>query len=637
MSNIMIDFLPINREDMLKRGWEQVDFVYVSGDSYVDHPSFGMAIITRLLESQGFKIGVLAQPNTNNLKEFESFSKPKYGFLVSSGNVDSMVNHYSVAKIRRDTDFFTAGGEMGKRPDYAVKEYCKAIRAVYPDTNIIIGGVEASLRRFAHYDYWSDSVFPSILIETKADLLSYGMGENSITEICERLKKGETLRNIKDVRGTCYIEEDVNLILKDSMVCSSYNKVKENKLSYAKASKIQLINQDYAYGKTVVQKHGDVLVVQNPPSKPLSEAEMDEVYNREYTRTYHPCYKDKGGVPSIEEVKFSIIQNRGCFGSCNFCAITLHQGKYVTSRSKDSILKEAVKITKQEDFKGNIHDVGGPTANFRKPSCDGQLERGICPIKKCLAPKKCKHLKIDHSEYLDILRSLRKVDGVKNVFVRSGIRFDYVLYGKDDKFLKEVVKNHTSGQLKVAPEHICDNVLGYMGKPGNNLYQNFSDKFYEYTKSMGKKQYLVPYLMSSHPGSTMKDAIELSIFLNKNKIKPEQVQDFYPTPGTVSTTMYYTGLDPMTLDEVYVPKTREEKKTQRAFLQYYKESNSKIIRDALIKNNRKDLIGFESSCLVKPQKDNKSIKKDIVVNYSGVELWQNQKGVKRRSNPKGRK
>jgi len=630
----MLEFLPIDKNDMIKRGWDKPDFIYVCGDSYVDHPSFGMAIITRLLEEMGFKVCILAQPDWTEKDEFTQFGEPKYGFIVSSGNVDSMVNHYSVAKIRRKTDFYTCGGLMNKRPDYAVTTYCKKIREIYPNINIIIGGVEASLRRFSHYDYWSNSVMPSILLDSGADIISYGMGENTIYDLCSRIRNGEKINAIKDIRGTCYLEKDVSNLGENIVMLPSFEEVSTNKELYAKSTSLELKNQDYAKGKVLVQKHADVFLVQTPPPKPLSQEDMDTVYDREYKRTYHPMYEKFGGVPSIEEVKFSIIQNRGCFGACNFCAITLHQGKYVTARSKDSILKEAGVMSKQDDFKGNIHDVGGPTANFRRPSCDNQLIKGICSVKKCLAPKKCKHLKVDHSEYLDILRSLRRVDGVKKVFIRSGIRFDYLLYGEDYDFLKEVVMHHTSGQLKVAPEHICDNVLYHMGKPGDGLYEQFSEKFYQYTKSMNKKQYLIPYLMSSHPGSTMKDAINLAIFLKKNNIRPQQVQDFYPTPGTESTCMYHTGLEPHKLEAVYVPKYKEEKKKQRALLQYYKDCNRDIIEQILIDEKMEYLIGSNPECLIKkgrnkPKKDN-----EIVINFNGdFKCQKNEKRQKQKQKP----
>lgn len=638
----MVEFLPVNNKEMKKIGWDKADFVYVTGDSYVDHPSFGTAIITRLLEEMGFKICVLPQPDFKDEAPFKEFCEPKYGFIVSSGNVDSMVNHYSVAKIRRKTDFYTYGGLMGKRPDYAVTTYCKLIRKAYPNSNIIIGGVEASLRRFSHYDYWSDSVMQSILLDSGADILSYGMGENTIYELTNRLRNGEKLSSIKDIRGICYLEKNEELLPQNAVIIPSFKEVSSDKLTYAKASDLILKNQDYAKGKTLIQKHKDIFMVQTPPPRPLGTEEMDKVYDRKYARTYHPMYEKFGGVPSITEVKFSIIQNRGCFGSCNFCAITLHQGKYVTARSKKSILKEATNMTTLSGFKGNIHDVGGPTANFRRPSCDNQLTKGICTTKKCLSPTKCKNLIVDHSEYIDILRSMRKIDGIKKVFIRSGIRFDYLLYGEDYNFLKEVVQHHTSGQLKVAPEHICDNVLHYMGKPGNGLYEKFSEKFYNYTKSMGKKQYLVPYLMSSHPGSTINDAIDLALFLKKNNIKPEQVQDFYPTPGTESTCMYYTGLEPHTLKPVYVPKNRNEKKEQRVLLQYYKDSNRDLIEKILIRENREYLIGNDKNCLIKKGKNKPYKNKEIVINFDGdfkchkKEKQQNKKG-KRRTHTKRKK
>ena len=635
----MLEFLPVNQEEMLSRGWDQVDFVYVSGDSYVDHPSFGMAIITRLLEKLGFKIGVLAQPNWQDLNSFKEFNEPKYGFIVSSGNVDSMVNHYSVAKKIRKTDFYTAGGVMGKRPDYAVRTYSNQIRKAYPESNILLGGVEASLRRFAHYDYWADTVLPSVLVESKADMLMYGMGENVVTEVVTRLRNGESLSDIKDVKGTCYIEKDVNNLQDDFDSCSSFAKVAENKLSYAKATKIQIENQDYAYGKVITQKHGDVYLVQNKPQKPLTTEEMDDVYAMEYKKTYHPMYEKLGGVPSITEVEFSLVQNRGCFGNCNFCAIALHQGKYVSSRSKESLVKEATDMVKNPNFKGYIHDVGGPTANFRKPSCDNQLEKGICKHRKCLSPKPCKNLKVDHNEYIEILREIRSIEGIKKVFIRSGIRFDYVMYDRDDKFLKEVVKYHVSGQLKVAPEHISDNVLKYIGKPSVKVYQEFSDKFYSITKSINKKQYLVPYLMSSHPGSTLQDAILLTLYLKRNKVKPEQVQDFYPTPATVSTCMFYSGYDPLTMEKVETTKDPHEKALQRALLQYYKENNQHLVVEALTKAGRTDLIGTHSEALVKPLKgQSKKKNKEIEIRFNGDDRWQkgNKKGTTKRKTSKRR-
>lgn len=625
---VMVEFLPINKEEMNHRGWEEVDFVYVNGDSYVDHPSFGCAIITRVIEQMGFKVGFLAQPDYKNKESFAEFGKPKYGFLVSAGNVDSMVNHYSVAKKKRNTDFYTAGGVMGKRPDYATVVYCNKIRELYgEEMPIIIGGVEASLRRFAHFDYWADKVLPSVLVESKADLLSFGMGENSIKEIVSRLRDGEPISQITDVLGTAYLSKTLNQLPNGYIECASYEKVKNDKLAYAKASQIQLNQQDYAKGKTIVQKHGDLYLVQNPPAKPLSREEMDWVYNLQYKKTYHPSYEVLGGVPSIQEVQFSIIHNRGCFGACNFCAITLHQGKYVTSRSHESVIKEAEEMVNHPDFKGYIHDVGGPTADFRSPSCENQLEKGICSHKKCLSPTPCPNLKPDHSDYIALLRKLRKIKGVKKVFVRSGIRFDYVMYEKNDNFLKEIVNHHVSGQLKVAPEHISDNVLKYMGKSPVKVYKAFSKKFYQLSKEAKKEQYLVPYLMSSHPGSTLADAIELALFLKKENLRPEQVQDFYPTPGTVSTCMYYTGLDPNTLKPVHVEKDPHQKAMQRALLQYFKPNNKHLVEEALKKAGREDLIGNGVHCLVKPSGRKKD--SDIKINYDGVKTWQRKSTQKR--------
>lgn len=599
----MNGFLPISKQDMTDRGWEQVDFVYVTGDSYVDHPSFGASIITRVLESKGYKVAVLSQPNWNSTENFTQFGKPRLGFFVTSGNIDSMVAHYTAAKkIRRD-DAYTAGGKAGKRPDRAVIVYTKIIKKLYPDSPVIIGGLEASLRRFAHYDYWDDKIRPSILIDSGADLLSFGMGENQTIEIAKRLDNGESINSIRDIPGTCYLCPTTETPY-DGVECPSFENVCSSKKEYAKSCRIQQDEQDHIRGRVIKQKHGKTMVVQNKPMPPLTQKELDWVYSLPYMRAYHPSYERLGGVPGIREVEFSITHNRGCFGACNFCSIAFHQGRYVTTRSKKSILIEAEKLTHMPNFKGYIHDIGGPTANFRRPSCDMQIEKGLCKGKKCLAPKPCPNLAVDHSEYLDILRSVRNINGVKKVFIRSGIRYDYMLQDKDDTFFREMVENHISGQLKVAPEHCSAAVLDKMGKPHIEAYIEFSRRYFQYTGEVNKEQYLVPYLMSSHPGSTLDDAIELALFLKKNHIRPEQVQDFYPTPGTISTCMFYTGLDPYTMEEVYVAKSEHDKALQRALLQYFNPKNQHLVEEALKKAKRYDLIGFDKNCLVKPTQRN---------------------------------
>ena len=595
----MNTFLPVNKKDMLARGWEQADFVYITGDSYVDHPSFGAAIITRVLEAKGFKVAVLSQPDVHSTADFVQFGKPRLAYLITSGNIDSMVAHYTVAKKRRSTDAYTAGGVTGKRPDRAVSVYTNIVKELYPEVPAIIGGLEASLRRFAHYDYWDDKVRPSILIDSKADLLIHGMGEKQIIEISQRLDKGESITDLHDIKGTTYAV-DVRETPYVGTECPSFDNVKSSKTEYAKATRIQQDEQDHIRGKAVKQKHGKLMVVQNPPMPPLTTEELDWVYSLPYMRAYHPMYEAQGGVPGIKEVEFSITHNRGCFGGCNFCSIAFHQGRFITSRSKESIIAESKLLTEMPNFKGYIHDVGGPTANFRKPSCEYQLEHGLCKGKKCLAPKPCKNLVADHSEYLDILRSLRSLPNVKKVFIRSGIRYDYLLQDRDSSFFKELVEHHVSGQLKVAPEHCSAAVLDKMGKPHIEAYIEFSKRYFKYTGDVNKDQYLVPYLMSSHPGSTLNDAIELALFLKKNSIRPEQVQDFYPTPGTVSTAMYYTGLDPYTMEEVYVTKSPHEKALQRALLQYYNPKNASLVEEALKKAKRFDLIGTGDKCLVKP-------------------------------------
>ena len=567
----------------------------------MDHPSFGTAIISRVLEAEGFKVCIIPQPTKDS--DFTRFGKPRLAFLVNSGNIDSMVAHYTAAKKRRSDDAYTPGGKAGKRPDRAVIVYTKKLRELFSDVPIAIGGVEASLRRFAHYDYWDDRVRPSILLDSTADLLMYGMGERHIVEIAHRLHEGEKITDLTDIKGTCYaVNSSEYQPIKGAVECPSFEIVSGNneksKRQYAISTRIQQEEHDATRGKTVIQKSGNKIVVQNPPSPPLSTEEMDRVYSLPYMRDYHPSYEQQGGVPGIAEVKFSIIHNRGCFGACNFCALAYHQGRSISVRSHESVIAEAKKITEMPDFKGYIHDVGGPTANFRTPSCDKQEKVGLCPDRKCLAPTMCPAVKVDHSDYLKLIRELRQLPKVKRVFIRSGIRFDYLIADKNEEFFKELVTHHTSGQLKVAPEHCSDNVLKYMGKPKISVYNRFEKRFYELTKSIGKKQYLVPYLMSSHPGSTLNDAIELSLFLKRNRLHPEQVQDFYPTPGTVSTCMFYTGLDPYTLEPVYVPRTPEEKAEQRALLQYFKPENKQIVLSALKKCKRFDLIGTGKNCLV---------------------------------------
>lgn len=597
----MHSFLPITKEEMKQRGWDAPDFVYVSGDAYVDHPSFGAAIITRVLEAAGFRVAMLSQPDWHSTRDFMRFGRPRLGFLVSSGNIDSMVAHYTAAKKKRSEDAYTPGGKAGKRPDRAVIVYCRQIREAYgPDMPLIIGGLEASLRRFAHYDYWDDAVRPSVLFDSGADLLIYGMGENQIVEIARRLDAGEPVSSLTDIRGTCYAV-DVRKTPLYGKECPSYENVLKSKREYAVSCRIQQDEQDHIRGKLLKQRHGNRMLVQNPPMAPLSQQELDRVYALPYMRTYHPSYEPLGGVPGLAEVEFSITHNRGCFGACNFCSLAFHQGRYVTTRSKQSILAEAQKLTKLPRFKGYIHDIGGPTANFRRPSCDLQEKNGLCKGKKCLAPKPCPQLKADQSEYLDILRTVRSLDGIKKVFIRSGIRYDYLLEDQDDRFFRELVEHHVSGQLKVAPEHCSAAVLDKMGKPHIEAYLRFAKRYFEYTKQIGKEQYLVPYLMSSHPGSTLQDAVELALFLKRERLRPEQVQDFYPTPGTISTCMFYTGLDPYTMEEVYVARTPKEKALQRALLQYFNPKNRTLVEEALRRAGRTDLIGNGEKCLIRPQ------------------------------------
>lgn len=598
-------FLPICRKDMEERGWEQLDFVYVSGDAYVDHPSFGHAIITRLLEANGYKVGLICQPDWKDKSSITEYGEPRLGFLVSSGNMDSMVNHYSVSKKRRQTDAFTPGGVMGKRPDYATVVYSNLIRQVYKKTPIIIGGIEASLRRMAHYDYWSNKLKRSILLDSGADILSYGMGERSILEIAEALESGIAVEDITYIDGTVCKVKSLDSVY-DAIMLESYEQLKQDKLNYAKSFYTQYCNTDPFSGKRLVEPYSDHLyVVQNPPSKPLSQSEMDRTYSYPYMRTYHPSYEALGGVPAIEEVKYSLISNRGCFGGCNFCALTFHQGRIIQTRSHESLVAEAEKFIWDKDFKGYIHDVGGPTANFRAPSCDKQFTKGVCKQKQCLFPRPCKNLKVDHKDYLKLLRKLRTLPNVKKVFIRSGIRFDYLIADKDDTFFKELCEYHVSGQLKVAPEHVADPVLQKMGKPENSVYQAFSEKYKQINEKLGKKQYLVPYLMSSHPGSTMKEAVALAEYLRDLGYMPEQVQDFYPTPSTISTCMYYTGVDPRTMEPVYVPKNPHEKAMQRALIQYRNPKNYQLVMEALRMADRMDLVGFDKHCLIRPRQEKK--------------------------------
>lgn len=598
----MKDFLPISKEDMKKRGWEQVDFTYVIGDAYVDHSSFGPAIISRVLESRGFKVGIIAQPDWKDEESINVFGRPRLGFLVSGGNMDPMVNHYTVSKKRRKTDAYTPGGVIGKRPDHATVVYCNLIKKLYKDSPIIIGGIEASLRRLAHYDYWSDSLKRSILLDSQADIISYGMGEHSIVEIAEALDSGLDVKDVTFIDGTVYKTKEIENVY-DYEMLPSYEELKADKLNYARSFNIQYMNTDPFTGKRLVEPYDKgIYVVQNPAAKPLTQIEMDDVYALPYMNTYHPVYEKDGGVPAISEIKFSITSNRGCFGSCSFCALTFHQGRILQTRSHESIIEEAKAMTEEPDFKGYIHDVGGPTANFRQPACSKQMEHGACKNKQCLFPKPCQNMKIDHKDYITLLRELRKIPKVKKVFVRSGIRFDYAIADKDHTFIRELCKYHVSGQLRVAPEHVSDRVLKLMGKPGNDVYEKFVKECEHINKELGLKQYLVPYLMSSHPGSTLKDAIKLAEYVRDIGYMPEQVQDFYPTPSTISTCMYYTGVDPRTMEPVYVAKNPHEKAMQRALIQYKEPANYELVKEALIKENRQDLIGFGPECLIPPRK-----------------------------------
>lgn len=598
----MADFLPISKRDMKKRGWTQCDFVYIIGDAYVDHPSFGHAIISRVLENAGYKVGIISQPNWKQPESIAVLGRPRLGFLVMGGNMDSMVNHYSVSHHRRRQDAYTPGGVAGKRPDYAVTVYCNLIRQTFRDVPIIIGGIEASLRRLAHYDYWSDKLKRSVLLDAQADLLIYGMGEKAIVEVADALNSGLSIRDVTFIDGTVFKAKNLDDVY-DYQLLPSFPELKQDKASYARSFYTQYCNTDPFIGKRLVEPYGErEFVVQNPPQKPLRTEEMDAIYDLPYVGTYHPSYEKLGGVPAIQEVKFSLVSNRGCFGGCSFCALTFHQGRIVQTRSHESILKEAERMTHMPDFKGYIHDVGGPTANFRQPACEKQKTKGVCPTKQCLFPKPCKNLRADHTDYVELLRKLRALPGVKKVFIRSGIRFDYLLADKDPTFFRELVKYHISGQLKVAPEHVSDRVLTLMGKPMNSVYKQFVEKYRHMNERLGMEQYVVPYLMSSHPGSSLKEAVELAEHIRDMGYMPEQVQDFYPTPSTISTVMYYTGLDPRTMQPVYVPTDPHEKAMQRALIQYRDPKNYALVYEALQKAGRQDLIGNGEKCLIRPKR-----------------------------------
>ena len=593
-------FLPINADEMAALGWDVPDFVYVTGDAYVDHPSFGVSIISRVLENAGFRVAILSQPDYKSADAFRTFGRPRLGFLVTAGNIDSMVAHYTVSKKKRTYDYYSPGGKMGARPDRACIVYSNRIREAYGDIPIILGGLEASLRRFAHYDYWEDRVRRSLLIDSRADILTYGMGEKILVRIAQLLDKGVPIKKIRDVRGTVWVGKPEDTVHFPIAATFDYNELKTDKAAYARAFGVQYKNQDSITGKAICETYDGKMLVQNPPMPPLEREELDAVYSLPYTRTYHPSYQKDGGVPGIEEVRFSITHNRGCFGSCNFCALAFHQGRTVRSRSIESCVQEAKKITEMPDFKGYIHDVGGPTANFRAPACRKQLSDGVCPGRKCLAPKPCPNLQVDHTEYIELLKSIESLPRVKKVFIRSGIRFDYLLLDKDDAFFQKLVKDHVSGQLKVAPEHCSSPVLRAMGKPDFAVYEQFRDRYFDLCAACGKEQYLVPYLMSSHPGSTLNDAVELALCLKRHHYAPEQVQDYYPTPGTASTVMYYTGINPLDGKSVYVATDYHEKQLQRALLQYNRPENAPLVREALQKAGREDLIGYSAQCLVRP-------------------------------------
>lgn len=607
-------FLPVTKNECVELGWAAPDFVYVTGDAYVDHPSFGTAIISRVLENAGFRVAILAQPDYKSCEDFKRFGRPRLGFLVSAGNIDSMVAHYTAAKKKRSHDYYSPGGKMGLRPDRATIVYSNRIREAYGDVPIILGGLEASLRRFSHYDYWENRIRRSVLVDSRADILTYGMGENILVRIAKLLDKGVPIKKIRDVRGTVYLAKPGDALHFESVECPSFDEVKNSKKAYAKAFGIQYREQDAVRGRAVIESYGDKILVQNPPMPPLEREELDKVYALPYTRKWHPMYQKHGGVPAIQEVEFSITHNRGCFGACNFCALAFHQGRSVRSRSMESVVAEARLITEMPGFKGYIHDVGGPTANFRYPACDKQLKDGVCAERKCLTPTPCKNLKVDHSEYTELLTRIQELPKVKKVFVRSGIRFDYLVYDKDETFFKKLVRDHVSGQLKVAPEHCSDHVLKCMGKPSVSVYERFRKRFFEITNEVGKEQYLVPYLMSSHPGSRLSDAVELAEYLKRTGCSPEQVQDYYPTPGTASTVMFYTGIDPLTMKEVYCESDYHGKMMQRALLQYNRPENADIVREALRKCGREDLIGNTPDCLVRPiaHKKNASVVRNNV-------------------------
>lgn len=619
------DFLPISKEDMEKRGWDRPDFVYVSGDAYVDHPSFGMAIITRLLEDAGYKVAVIAQPDWKDDSSITVFGEPRLAFLVSAGNMDSMVNHYTSFKKRRHQDAYTPGGGFSGRPDRATIVYGNLIRRTYKQVPILIGGIEASLRRMAHYDYWSDKLRRSILLDSGADLLMYGMGEHAVLEIAEALDAGISVKDITYIKGTVFCCRDLAGLAGDYQILPSFDEISQSRQAWAKSYYIQYQNTDAISGRRLVEPYKEKeYIVQNPPAYPLTTQEMDHVYELPYMREPHPSYDDKGGVPAISEVRFSLVSNRGCFGGCSFCALTFHQGRRLQVRSHESILREAEAMTRDPLFKGYIHDVGGPTADFRQPACKKQLKKGVCKDRQCLYPKPCPALNCDHSDYMSLLKKLRQLPGVKKVFIRSGIRFDYVLADKNRDFLAELCRHHVSGQLKVAPEHICDQVLTLMGKPSNHVYEQFAKEYRKMNQSLGMKQYLVPYLMSSHPGSGLKEAVALAEYIRDLGYMPEQVQDFYPTPGTISTCMYYTGLDPRTMKPVYVPRRLKEKQMQRALIQYRNPDNYDMVKDALIKAGRHDLIGYGKNCLIPPRKTSeKDSHKKAKTNNSG---WKKEGG-----------
>lgn len=599
----MSGFLPISKQDMEARGWYYCDFLLVTGDAYVDHPSFGTAIISRVLEDAGYRVAILSQPDFHDEQDFLAMGRPRYGVLINGGNIDSMVAHYTAAKKRRSDDAYTPGGKAGRRPDRAVTVYSMLARRAFPDTPIYLGGIEASLRRFAHYDYWADRVMPSILESTGADGLMYGMSERSVLELADNLRHGKKgAEACREIRGTAYFAHSALNLPFETAECPSFDAVLESKADYARSVNLQYGEQDPVRGRALLQRHGRRVLVQNPPARPLSTAEMDRVYALPFMRAYHPSYEALGGVPAIQEVQFSIIHNRGCFGACNFCALAFHQGRYISARSHESVLAEARQIASMPEFKGYIHDVGGPTANFRFPACKKQEEHGLCRDKRCLFPAACKNLEADHTDYLNLLRELRQIEGVKKVFVRSGLRYDYMMADRNDAFFRELVEHHISGQLKVAPEHMSDNVLYYMGKPSFSVYESFRERYARINQKLGRKQYLVPYLMSSHPGATLKDAVELACYLNRVGYMPEQVQDFYPTPGTLSTAMYYTGLDPRTMKPVYIAKTAEEKALQRALLQWRRPDKRPLVLAALKKAGREDLIGFGKECLIRPNR-----------------------------------